>query len=217
MKNQRIKSNQGVFPAVSAFAKSFHGVSYTIIEKSSMGNIKLSIDIRLEQKVSKDFLQKLALKLRQDEPIKYDHIFICYLLPGMTPGAGAWATSHFNPNLKVEILGTTIEEEKALMSKPKDSSGEIIGEWLDESPYDESPYVGAKYTLLRRNGKIIMIRKFKDGSSSEKEMIQKKRSGKLRFEEKGGNNFGEYYLIESNGRLAVYDNAGLINTMRSIK
>jgi len=201
-----------LFPAVSAFAKSFHGVSYTIIEKSSMGNIKLSIDIRLEQKVSKDFLQKLALKLRQDEPIKYDRIFICYLLPGMTPGAGAWATSHFNPNLKVEILGTTIEEEKALMSKPKDSSGEIIGEWLDESPY-----VGAKYTLLRRNGKIIMIRKFKDGSSSEKEMIQKKRSGKLRFEEKGGNNFGEYYLIESNGRLAVYDNAGLINTMRSIK
>jgi hypothetical protein len=128
-----------LFPAVSAFAKSFHGVSYTIIEKSSMGNIKLSIDIRLEQKVSKDFLQKLALKLRQDEPIKYDRIFICYLLPGMTPGAGAWATSHFNPNLKVEILGTTIEEEKALMSKPKDSSGEIIGEWLDESPY-----VGAK-------------------------------------------------------------------------
>ena len=177
-----------------------------------MGSIKLSIDIRLEQKVSKDFLQKLALKLRQEEPIKYDRIFICYLLPGMTPGAGVWATSHFNPNLKVEILGTTLEEEKALMSKPKDSSGKIIGEWLDESPY-----VGAKYTLLKRNGKIIMIRKFKDGSGSEKEMIQKKQSGKLRFEEKGGNDFGEYYLIESNGRLAVYDNAGLINTMRPIK
>ncbi len=144
-----------LLPAVSAFAKSFQGVSYTIIEKSSMRSIKLSIDIRLEQKVSKDFLQKLALKLRQEEPIKYDRMFITYYLPDMTPGSGAWATSHFNPNLKVEILGTTIEEEKALMSKPKDSSGEIIGEWLDESPY-----VGAKYTLLKRNGKITMIRKF---------------------------------------------------------
>ncbi len=158
------------------------------------------------------FLQKLALKLRQEEPIKYDRMFITYYLPGMTPGSGAWATSHFNPNLKVKILGTTIEEEKALMSKPKDSSGEIIGEWLDESPY-----VGAKYTLLKRNGKIVMIRKFKDGSGSEEEMIQKKQSGKLRFEEKGGNDFGEYYLIESNGQLAIYDNVGLINTMRSIK
>ena len=150
-----------LFPAVSVFAKSFQGVSYTIIEKSSMGSIKLSIDIRLEQKVSNDFLQKLALKLWKEEPIKYDRMFISYLLPGMSPGSGAWATSHFNPNLKVEILGTTIEEEKALMSKPKGSSGKIIGEWLDESPY-----VGAKYTLLKRNGKIIMIRKFKDGSDS---------------------------------------------------
>ncbi len=96
------------------------------------------------------------------------------------------------------------------MSKPKDSSGEIIGEWFDKS-------LDAKYTFLKRNSKIIMIRKFKDGSGSEEEMIQKKQSGKLRFEEKGGNDFGEYYLIESNGQLAIYDNAGLINTMRSIK
>lgn len=201
-----------LFPAIPVFAGSFQGVKYTVVEKSNLGSIKSSIDIRLEKKVSKDFLQKLALKLRKAEPMKYDRMFITYYLPGMTPGSGAWATSHFNPNLKVKILAMTIEEEKALMSKPKDSSGKIIGEWLDESPY-----VGAKYTLLKRNGKIIMIRKFKDGSGSEKEMIQKKQSGKLRFEEKGGNDFGEYYLIESDGRLAVYDNAELINTMRSIK
>jgi len=156
-------------------------------------------------------LQKLALKLRQGEPIKYDRIFICYLLPGMTPGAGAWATSHFNPNLEVKIWGTTIEEEKALMSKPKNSSDNIIGEWLDDSSY------GAKYTLIKRNGKIIMICKYKDGSGSEEEMIQKKQLGKLRFEEKEGNDFGEYYLIESNGRLAIYDNSGFGFSMRPIK
>ena len=200
-----------LFAAVSAFAKSFQGVSYTIIEKSSLGSIKLSLDIRLEQKVSKSFLQKFALKLRQGEPIKYDRIFICYLLPGMTPGAGAWATSHFNPNLEVKILGTTIEEEKALMSKPQKSSDKIIGEWLYDSSY------GAKYTLIKRNGKIIMICKYKDGSGSEEEMIQKKQLGKLRFEEKEGNDFGEYYLIESNGRLAIYDNSGFGFSMRPIK
>ena len=176
-----------------------------------MGSIKLSIDIRLEQKVSKGFLQKLALKLRQGEPIKYDRIFICYLLPGMTPGAGAWATSHFNPNLEVKIWGTTIEEEKVLMSKPKNSSDNIIGEWLDDSSY------GAKYTLIKRNGKIIMICKYKDGSGSEEEMIQKKQLGKLCFEEKEGNDFGEYYLIESNGRLAIYDNSGFGFSIRPIK
>ncbi len=200
-----------LLPAVSVFAKSFQGVSYTIIEKSSMRSIKLAIDIRLEQKVSKDFLQKLALKLRQEEPIKYDRMFITYYLPGMTPGSGAWATSHFNPNLKIEILGTTIDEEKALINKSKKSSDKIIGKWLDDSPY------GAMYTLLNKNGKIIMILKNKDGSSSEKEMVRKKQLGKLRFEEKGGNDFGEYYSIEIDGRLGLYDNAGRFNTVRSIK
>jgi hypothetical protein len=92
------------------------------------------------------------------------------------------------------------------------ASGEIIGEWIDESPY-----VDAKYTFLRRSDKIFMIRKFKDGSGSETEMVQKKHSRRLRFEEKRGNDFGEYYLIESNGNMGIYDNDGLINTMRSIK
>ena len=201
-----------LFPAVSAFAKSFQGVNYSIIEKSNMGSIKASIEIRLEQKVSKDYLQKFALKLQQKEPRQYERMFITYYLPGMTPGSGAWATSHFNPNLEVKILGTTIEEEKALKSDSGGASGEIIGEWIDESPY-----VGAKYTFLRRSDKIFMIRKFKDGSGSETEMVQKKHSRRLRFEEKRGNDFGEYYLIESNGNMGIYDNDGLINTMRSIK
>ena len=197
---------------VPVLAESFQGGNYTVIEKSNMGSIKSSVSIRLEKKVSRDFLHQLAFKLRESEPRKYDRMFIAYYLPGMTPGSGAWATSHFNPNLEVKILGTTIEEEKALKNDSKGSSGEFIGEWIDESPY-----VGAKYTFLRRNDKILMIRKFKDGSGSEKEMVQKKQSGRLRFEEKGGNDFGEYYLIDSNGNMGIYDNAGLINTMRSIK
>ena len=197
-----------LFASIPVLAETFQGVKYTIIEKSNLGSIKGSIDIRLEKKVTKDFLHNLALNLREAEPKKYNRMFITYYLPGMSPGAGVWATSHFNPNLEVKILGTTIEEEKALMGEPKNSSSEIIGEWLDESPY-----VGAKYTFLRKNGKIIMIRKFKDGSGSKKEMIQKNQSGRLRFEEKEGNDFGEYYLIERNGNLGAYDNAGLINTI----
>ena len=84
---------------------SFEGIGYTIIEKESMGSIKLSMDIRLEHEVSEDFLSTLALKLQRDEPTKYDRIFICYYLPEMTPGSGAWATSHFDPGLEVTILG----------------------------------------------------------------------------------------------------------------
>lgn len=202
----------GLFAAVSVSAETFQGVNYTVIEKTNLGTVKGSIVIRLEKKVTKDLLHKLALNLKEAQPRKYVRLFIEYYLPGMTPGSGAWATSHFNPNLEIRILGTTIEEEKALKAGSKESSDEIIGEWLDESPY-----VGAKYTLMKKNGKIIMVRKFKDGSGSEKEMIQKNHSGKLRFEEKEGNDFGEYYIIERNGNLGAYDSSGLISTMRAIK
>lgn len=201
-----------LFAGIPVPAEPFQGVKYTVIGKSNLGSIKCSIDIRLEKKVTKEFLHKLALKLRKAEPREYDRMFITYYLPGMTPGSGAWATSHFDPNLEVKILGTTIEEEKALMDEPKNSSGEIIGKWFGEFPYG-----GVKYTFLKRDCKIIMIRKFKDGSSYEKEMIQKNQSGRVRFEEKGGNDDGEYYLIERNGNLEIYDNVGLILTMHSIK
>jgi hypothetical protein len=201
-----------IFLSISALAGSFKGINYAIIEKSKMGSIKISIDIRLQEKVSKDFLRELALKFQKEEPKKYDRMFITYYLLGMTPGAGAWATSHFNPNLEVKILGTTIEEEKTLISKSKNPCGKIIGEWLDESPY-----VRAKYTFVKRDGKILVILKFESGSGSEKEMIQREQSGRLRFEEKVGNSFGEYYLIEVNGQLGIYDNAGLIKTLHSVK
>lgn len=122
-----------LFSTIPVFAENFLGVNYTIIEKSNLGNIKGSIDIRLEKKVTKDFLQKFALELRKNESKKYERLFITYYLPGMTPGSGAWATSHFNPKLKVEILGTTIEEEKALLNDSKKSSGQIIGEWIERN------------------------------------------------------------------------------------
>jgi len=32
-------------------------------------------------------------------------------LPGMEVGKGAWALSHFNPNLEVQILGFTGKNE----------------------------------------------------------------------------------------------------------
>ena len=72
---------------VPVLAESFQGVKYTVIEKSNLGTIKGSIDIRLEKKVKKEFLYKLALKLREAEPRKYERMFITYYLPGMTPGS----------------------------------------------------------------------------------------------------------------------------------
>lgn len=47
---------------------------------------------------------------------KYKKVFICWYLPGMILDSGAYATSHFDPDLKVEILGVengVMEEQGA--------------------------------------------------------------------------------------------------------
>ena len=76
---------------------------YTITNEETLTDIKTMIDIRLESEVDKEILHKIANELREDGRRKYKRVFICYYLPGMKVDAGAWATSHFNPDLEVKI------------------------------------------------------------------------------------------------------------------
>ncbi|OGE83037.1 MAG: hypothetical protein A2Y39_07045 [Candidatus Delongbacteria bacterium GWF2_40_14] len=196
----------------SLYAASFKGVGYSVIQRNSVPNIKVTIDIRLEKKVDKVFLNEFALYLKKNEKVKHKNMFICYYLPDMTVGAGAWATTHFNPNLDVRILGMTIEQESKFTPDKLNSDSEIIGRWKDESPL-----VGAFITIFKRNNQIFLSKKYIDGSKSEIEIIQKKQSGKIKYQEKLENRFGTYYLIEKNGDLSVYDNDGFITSAKVTK
>ncbi len=82
------------------------GFDYFVIDKTSLWNIKASIDVRLIKKISKNKLLKLGKKLHAGLQKKYDRVFICYYLPDMKVGEGAWATTHFDPDIEVNILPT---------------------------------------------------------------------------------------------------------------
>ena len=86
-------------------------IQYTIINEEKFLNIKTSLDIRLEFEVNKETITKIANELRKDGRRNYQRVFINYYLPGMEVGKGAWALSHFNPNLEVQILGFTGKNE----------------------------------------------------------------------------------------------------------
>lgn len=185
---------------------------YTIIESSTMHRFKRSLTVRLDRKVSKEKLRGIAKELKKRERLKYERTFIVYLLPGMTPGAGAWATTHFNPNLEVRILGLTTEQEKALADEPEKSSRKIVGKWLDEGFG-----LPSQFTIYRQNGKLYMEQKFTNGSRDNQEMVEKGWSSGRRFEQKQGVQFGEYFVIDRNGNLQIRDETGLINTARKVE
>jgi hypothetical protein len=187
-------------------------VTYSIIETNVVKGIKRSLDVRLSRKVTEDVLYSIALELKSQDPKEYERTFICYYLPDMKVGAGVWATTHFDPDLDVRILGLTAEQEESFVNEPEDSSREVVGNWLNESLLPQS-----KITIYSQNGKLYMEKNFKDGSSSNKEMMKKASSSGQWYEEKSGSSFGEYYLIDRQGNLQIHDSDGLIATAKKIK
>lgn len=180
-------------------------VTYSIIGSDTFLDYKRSLDVRLNRKVSEDTLSALALKLKAQDPKIYERTFICYYLPGMEVGAGAWATTHFNPNLEVKILGLTAEQENALRQQTNDPSRDVIGSWLDESPF-----IGSRVTIFRQNGKLFLENTYKDGSSGKKEIVEKLSGKERTFRKKEGSSAGEFYLIDKQGNLQLWDQEGII-------
>ena len=90
----------------------------------------------------------------------------------------------------------------------KNQQNKVIGEWKDEG------WPGnALIKIYEDSGTIKMKKSFADGSNQDTTLIESMYSGKPRFEEVG-NDFGEYYLINENGELEIYDKEGFIRKAR---
>ena len=173
------------------------------------------MDVRLSRKVSEDTLREIAYELRDSQPRKYKRMFIVYYLPDMTPGTGGWAISHFDPDLKIQILGMTAEEEQVLKreAQKEEKSKEVIGIWIDEGPG-----IAGKITMWRDKGTVILQYELKGGGTLKKrEMLESKKSGLRKYTQKGDNQFGEYFVIDGSGNLNIYDDEGLVKTLKSMR
>ena len=163
----------------------------------------------MNKRVAEDTLHTIALKLKSQDSRDYDRTFIIYYLPDMTVGAGAWATTHFTPELEVKILGLSTEEEKKLSTAPAPAKREIVGRWLDEIPYASS-----RITIFHEGGKLYVEQKFTDGSSLKKELVEKRSPLGRRFDQVGGATAGDHWILDSRGNLQLHDNDGLIRTAK---
>lgn len=97
-------------------------VEYVIVQEDYYYNFgKCSMVVLLKNKTTEDQIRKIAYEIRTSgDRKKYDPFFISYYLPGMEIDAGAYATSHFDPDLSVEIYESTLE-----INPPETDSTEI--------------------------------------------------------------------------------------------
>ncbi len=186
---------------------------YEIINSSRIPEIKMSIDVRLKQRVSQEALELIARNLfLENEGPSYDHVFITYYLPDMVVGSGAWSTSHFNPTLEINILGLTVEEEQVHQKRKYKTEERCIGKWVDEA-------LPAIVTICHENDGLRMDWKLTRGNGAiiKMEVIENTVGGQVRFQEKKNNINGEYYVIDSQDNLNLYDNDGFIRKAPSFQ
>jgi hypothetical protein len=186
--------------------------SYSIISEDQSKDVKRSVDVKLEKKVSAEVLKIIAGKIKNSERKKFERTFITYYLPEMKVGSGAWATSHFDPDLKVKIIGLSADEEEKLTNDAKSTSRDVVGIWLDTRPS-----VGATITIFREKKKLFLESKYKDGSSSSEEMTESKSTSGTRLVQVKGNSHGEYFELDQNGDLQAGGKNGIFLKYQKIK
>jgi hypothetical protein len=177
------------------------GVEYSIIDEDQNKNIKkTNINIRVNKKVKETTLKIIAKELKA-ERTEYENLWIFYYLSDMNVGSGAWATSHYSPGLKVQIFGSTQEEDEAT-SQNEDIPGEVFGKWRSNKSL-----MGAALIIYKvESGKLFMQINFKSGNPMTEELSESTSNGLKRYDYENTN--GEYYLIEQNGNLGMYDSDG---------
>jgi len=133
----------------------------------------------------------------------------------MVVDAGAYATAHHTPRLKVEILGLSKEEHKSLTKKtPLVVGRKIVGKWMDT----ETAFPNVT-TFYKEDGKLFVSNKYKDGSGGAKELEIYQVNGQTRYKEKVKDRtytfpngttmpikwLGDYFIIMPDGRLGHGD------------
>jgi RNA-binding protein YhbY len=186
------------------------GVEYSIIKEDPNELLeKTNIEVRINKKVDEQTLKIIANELK-DERGQFKNVWIFYYVPDKTDDAGVWATSHFSPELKIEILGSTEVQDKEI-SKVDDIKGDIIGKWRSEKSL-----MGATIILYKNTeSKQIMSINWKTGNPLEEEITESTQNGLVQYLD--GNENGEYYLLEKNGNLGMYGKDGKFDEAVKIK
>lgn len=177
---------------------------FTIIKEDKNEHIKkINIDVRLEKEISKTELKKIGFKIKEERP-DFNKFWIFYYLPGHKIGNGAWAITHFKPELEIEILGASKEASEEMNEKKV--SGTILSVWNDNDAIMPN-----KIYLVQENDKLFIKtiyakNKYTEASEIIREVIEVKKKGLINYNY--DNDHGDYYVLEKNGNLGLYDDEG---------
>lgn len=183
-------------------------INYKIAKDEAVGNIKRSVDVVLPERIDEQALTKIANEIHEKRA--FERTFICYTIAGEKVPS-AWATTHFNPDLKVEILGTTKQDhEKLLTNNKADLPQNVIGTWFSHNGYEH------KMVAFKNGGKVFIRSTYSDGGSRDEEYRLTTHKGLKKLQDEGGRESGSYLLINAKGELEYWSKNGNFYTAKPI-
>jgi hypothetical protein len=168
------------------------------IVKDEAEQLKRSVEVVLPDRIDKQQLEALARHIYQDRP---GNTFIGYYIEGEGDYA-YWATAHYNPELDVQILGSSKAQEQSLNDTSSGLEGDVLGRWRVNRGYNSI------ITLIEAGGEKRLIQRFQDGSEMDNPAQERNVNGQTRLSDGIGENNGEYYIIGDDGRLQFWSNNG---------
>jgi hypothetical protein len=175
---------------------------YTILSEDQNPALgKSNVEVQLAAKVDEVRLKRIALDLREDRK-EFDKLWLFYYLPGMEVGRGAWATTHFTPELEVVIIGNTKEQEVQVKTEAVAADENVLGKWYEEQ------VTRMGFSLIERDGKRYLRTSFPNGGHLDTEIRETPVNGARRLDAVEPDPHGEYQVIETDGTLGLYGKDG---------
>ncbi|WP_417761071.1 hypothetical protein [Shewanella sp.] len=110
-----------------------------------------------------------------------------------------------------KLSGVSAAEKRRKLVREQHQHGELVGSWRDQRPNLDDEIL-----LYREADKWIMETWFNDGSHSCDEMTAQETEVGVRLEEKGGNFFGEFFVLKANGALVFCRDDGCFYTASQV-
>ena len=184
---------------------------FSITRDVANGSGKRSVNVILPGEVSEGELRLIGTSIQAAAP-KLARTFIVYHVDGMDQNGAAWATTHFDPDLELEILGLTQGDMGRLSSPSHEVATSVIEAWLDKTPFS-----GGRIELHLEEEGYLFVQQFADGSSLQKAVTGSQTSSGVRYDLVEENSFGEYFVVNRKGDLEAWDREGLISTAAKIQ
>ena len=164
-----------------------------------------ALHVSITRKIKPSEIEQLA-KVIKERHSEYSKTFIFFYLPGMTMDGGAYATSHFDPEVTVKLMSSSIPDcRDELITE----DGKVVGIWREEGRWSNVTQI------IERGGSLFMRKTKASGEYSENELVRRKTSGQDRLYQKGESI--DYVLINQSGDLEYWDDGGLIFTVQKLQ